>query len=105
MLQLKVGGRREISSIELSRLQARQGRDAKEKVAERAQTPHHPRAVLRGGVTQQHTATAAASATLSCTALPPLLSHNQQAPIQSVQAPNANSSSLYHMFRVEVMIF
>jgi succinylarginine dihydrolase len=63
MLQLQVDGRRETSSIELSRLQARQGREAKEEVAERAQSyngkgllyqPHHSRTILYGGATQQH---------------------------------------------------
>jgi hypothetical protein len=87
MLQLQDGGRRGTSSLQLSRLQARQGRGAKEKVAESAQDynrkgvlfkPHHPRTILRGGATQQHTATAAISAALSCTGLlPHRLRHNQ----------------------------
>jgi hypothetical protein len=37
MLQLQVGGRRGTSSLQLSRLQPRQGRDAEEKVAGSAQ--------------------------------------------------------------------
>jgi hypothetical protein len=62
MLQLQVDGRRGTSSLQLSRLQAGQGKDAKEKVAESAQDyigkgvlfqPHHPRTTLRGGATQQ----------------------------------------------------
>jgi hypothetical protein len=96
MLQLQVGERRGTASLQLSRLQARRGRDAKEEVAERTQDynwkgvhfqPHHPRTTLRGGATQQHTATAATSSALSCTvclvtvgemnALHPLR-HNQQ---------------------------
>jgi hypothetical protein len=81
MLQLQVGGRRGASPLQLSRLQARQGRDAKEIVAESGQyynrkdvlfQPHHPRTNLRGGATQQHTATAAVSAALSRTGLHPL---------------------------------
>jgi hypothetical protein len=82
MLQVQVGVRRWTSSLQLSRLQVRQGRDAKEKVAESAQVyngrdvlfqPHHPRSILRGGATQQHSATAAASATLIGTGLHPSL--------------------------------
>jgi hypothetical protein len=61
MLQLQVGGQRENSSLQLSRLQARQGRDAKGKVAESAQDynwmgilqPHRPWTNLRGSATQQ----------------------------------------------------
>jgi hypothetical protein len=62
MLQLLVGGRSGASSLQLSRLRARQGREAKEKVTESAKDyngkevlfqPHHPRTVLRGGATQQ----------------------------------------------------
>jgi hypothetical protein len=37
MLQLQVGGRRGTSSLHLSRLQERQGRDAKEKAADSVQ--------------------------------------------------------------------
>jgi hypothetical protein len=79
MLQLQVGGQRGTSSLQLSRLQARQGRDSKEKIAESAQDyngkcvlfqPHHPRTIPRGGAVQQHTITEAASAALSCTGLP-----------------------------------
>jgi hypothetical protein len=87
------------------------GRDAKEKVSESAQDcngksvrfqPHQPRVMLRGSVTQRHTATA-----LSCTDVHPLpLRHNQQqVPSQSVQAPNANSSFLNDMFTVAATIF
>jgi hypothetical protein len=73
MLSLQVGGRRGTSSLQLSRVQARQGRDAKEKVAESAQD-YNGKDVLfqlhrRGGTTQQHTSTAAASAPLGCTGL------------------------------------
>jgi hypothetical protein len=62
MLQLQVGGRRETSSLQLLKLQAHQGRDVKEEVAESAQDynrkgilfhPHHPRTILHGGATQQ----------------------------------------------------
>jgi hypothetical protein len=65
----------------MNRLQARQGQDAKEKVAESAQDyngkgvlfqPYHPKTVLPSGPTQQHTATAAVSAALSCTGLHPV---------------------------------
>jgi hypothetical protein len=92
------------------------------KVAESAQDfsgkgvlfqPHHSRALLLGGATQQHTATAATSAALSCTnppchswrnEYPSPLRHNQ-VPSQSVQTPNANSSPLYDMFTVVTTIF
>jgi hypothetical protein len=63
------------SSLQLPRLQARQGKDAKEEVADSAQDyngkdvlfqPHHLTTILRGIATQQHTA-AAASDAFSCT--------------------------------------
>jgi hypothetical protein len=63
--------------------------------------------------TQQHIGTAA-SATLSCAGLPRHSGRNdptsleaqlQQVPSQSVQAPNANVSSVNDMFRVVAMIF
>jgi hypothetical protein len=69
MLQVSVGGRRGTSSLQLSRLQIRHGRDTKEEIAERTQgyngkgvlfQPHHPRTILRCAM-HQHTATAAAS--------------------------------------------
>jgi hypothetical protein len=69
ILQLQVGGRRGTSSLQLSRLLARRGRDAKEKVTESAQDyigkgvlfqPHRPR-TARAGAAQQHTATIGAS--------------------------------------------
>jgi hypothetical protein len=62
MLKLQVGGWRGTPSLQLSRLQARQDTDAKEKVAETAQDyngkgvlfqPYHPRIILRGGTEQQ----------------------------------------------------
>jgi hypothetical protein len=61
MLQLKVGERRGTASLQLSRLQSRQGRDAKEKVAESAQNyngksvlfqPHRRWTILRGRAMQ-----------------------------------------------------
>jgi hypothetical protein len=63
MLQLQIGGWRGTSSLQVSSLQSLQGRDAKEKVTESTQDynrkgilfqPHHPRAILHGGATQQH---------------------------------------------------
>jgi hypothetical protein len=78
ILQLQIGGQRGTSYLQLSRLQARQGRDAKEKVSESARDyngkgvlfqPHHPRTILHGGAMQQYTATAAASAAFICTGL------------------------------------
>jgi hypothetical protein len=61
MLQLQVGGRRGTSSLQLSRLQARQGRNAKKNVAEIVQdyNPHLSRTILRCGANQQQAATAA----------------------------------------------
>jgi hypothetical protein len=99
--------------------QARHGRDAKEKPAESAQDysgkgvlfqPHHPRVIFRGGATQQHTATAAAaSAALSCTGLSRNSGRNECFPSlelsQSVQAPNANSSSLNGTFTAVATAF
>jgi hypothetical protein len=79
-------------------------RDAKEKAAESAQgyngkcvlfQPHHPRTALHCGATQQHTAAAA------CT---PCLEAQPAVPSESVQAPNANSSSLSGMFTVVATI-
>jgi hypothetical protein len=79
MLQAQVGGGRGTSSLQLPRLQPRQGQDPKEKVAENAQGcigkgvyfhPHHPWTVLCGGTAQQHTATAAALSIPTCTGLP-----------------------------------
>jgi hypothetical protein len=110
----QVGGRRGTSSLQLSRLRARQGQDAKEKAAESAQgyngkgalfQPHLPRTILRGGATKQHTATTAASTALSCTGLLHSLEAQATTSIKSIQAPNANSSSLKEMSAVVVMIF
>jgi hypothetical protein len=62
MLQLQVGGRRGTSTLQLSRLQPRQGKDAKDKVAGNAKKyivkgvlfqPHYPRTVLGGAAQQQ----------------------------------------------------
>jgi hypothetical protein len=60
--------------------------------------PHCPRAILRGGVTQQHTATAVASAAVSCTGRPPSL-EAQPASTKAV------SSSLSDMSTVVSTIF
>jgi hypothetical protein len=107
MLQLQDGGWIGISSLRPSRMQARQGQYAKEEAAEGAQDhngkgvlfqSHHPRPLLRGGATQQHTARAVAPATLSCkrpvpplwgkiSALPPLKHNQQQAPSQVSSGP------------------
>jgi hypothetical protein len=86
-----------------------------QKASKTTTTPHHSKTTLHGGAMQKHTATAAASAALSWTDLPrysrrneypPLLRHTQQqVPIQSVRAPNANSSSLNDKFKVLTMIF
>jgi hypothetical protein len=120
MPQLQVGGWRGTSSPQLLRLQACQGNNAKEKLAESTQDYngkgvllqlHHPRTILRGGAMYQHTATAAASATLHPATLgemsaPHPKRHNQQqTPSQSVQAPNKNSSSVSDIFKVVAMIF
>jgi hypothetical protein len=90
MLQLQVGGQRGTSSPQESRLQAHRGRDMKKKVAESAQNynrkgvlfqPHHSRTIFRCDATQQHTATAAASVTLSCTGLPQHSGRNECLPL------------------------
>jgi hypothetical protein len=89
MLQLQVGGRRGTSSLQLSMLQACQGRDAKEKFAESTQDysgkgvffqPHHPRTILHGSATQQHTATVAASVAFSWRGLRRHSGRNECAP-------------------------
>jgi hypothetical protein len=121
-MPLKVGERRGTSFLQISRLQARQERDAAEKVAESAKDfnwkgiifqPHHPRTTLSLGATKQNIATTAASAALSCTGLPlprgrnvcPASLEPQPAkPSQSVQAPNANSSC-QNMFTAVATIF
>jgi hypothetical protein len=105
----------EPQSLQLSRLKARQGRDAKEKVVERAQDyngkgvlfqPHHPKTVLRGGAMQQHKARAVVSAALICTGLLRRSGlESQPTSTKSVQASNANSSSLNAMFKLVAMIF
>jgi hypothetical protein len=122
MLQLQVGGRRGTSSIQLSRLQPRPGRDAKEKVAESAQDyigkgdsfqPRHSWTVLSGDAVQQYISAAAASSVPGCTGLPhhsgrnecPTSLEAQPPPSQSVQAPNVNSSSVNDMFKVVATVF
>jgi hypothetical protein len=110
MLQLQVGGRRETSSLQISRLQARQGREAKQRVEKNVQdcsgNGSLPVASAQGDATQQHTATAAA---LSCTGLPSHSRRNKcpfpwdttnKCEFQSAQAPDANRSSLNAMFTV-----
>jgi hypothetical protein len=124
MLQPQVWRPGGTPSLQLSRLQAHQGRDAKEKVAVSAEVykvkdvlfqPRHPRTILRGGATQQHTATAVASSTLDCTGLPRHSGRNdcpaflEAQPTtrlsRSVQDPKANSSSLNDIFKVVATIF
>jgi hypothetical protein len=91
MLQLQDAGRRGTSFLQMSRLQAREGSDAKEKCV--LFQPQDPRTILRGN-----------SCNLS-TGLPPPLRHNQQVPNQSVQAPTTNSSSLNEMFTVVETVY
>jgi hypothetical protein len=119
MLQLEVGEWKETSSLQLSKLQVCQGRYAKKKVTESAQDyngkgplfqPHHPRTFLHGGAAQQQpqlpSFSQAGPATLGkiIAPPPPPSKHNQQIPSQSLQAPNANSSSLNDMFKVVATI-
>jgi hypothetical protein len=74
--------------MEIERLQARQGRDAKTKVAENAQREGRslPVTPLQDCPTQQYKATAAASAALSP------LRHNRQVPSQFVSERHVDSS-------------
>jgi hypothetical protein len=73
--------------------------------------PHDPRTVHRGGAAQQQqqphppTVAQACAETVGEMSAPPLLRHNQQVPSQSVQAPNANSSSLNDIFKVVATVF
>jgi hypothetical protein len=112
MLQLQAGGRRGTSPLQLSSLQARQETGAKEKVADSAQNyngkdvlfqSNHLWTVLHGGTTQEQPRpppVAQACPTTVGEIVPPPLRHNQQVPSQSVQAPDANSSSLNDVFTV-----
>jgi hypothetical protein len=109
MLQLQVDGRRGTSSLQLSRMQATQGREAEGKVTESAKTttgrcslPATPAQVYPSR--RSCTATAAASAALSCTGLPRFL-QAQPTITKSVQAPNANRFFLNDMFTVVATIF
>jgi hypothetical protein len=98
----------------------RQGRDAKENVAESAQDyikkgvlfqPHHPWTVLRGGAAQQHTATASASSVPGCIGLHCHSGRNECLEAQSTSTksvshtPNANSLSLNDMLKVVATVF
>jgi hypothetical protein len=95
-----VGGRSGASSLQLSRLQAHQGRKAKEKVAESTQVdtgkevlfqPHQPRTILHGSAMQKHTAMTA-SASLSCMGLPHHSGSNQYPSIEA--RPTASTKSV-----------
>jgi hypothetical protein len=96
MLQLQNGGRRGASF-----LVPRQGRDAKEEVAESAQVyignnflfqPHYPWTVLHGGAAQHQTATAAASYVSVCTGLPRHSERNERPASLEVQPTTSTKS-------------
>jgi hypothetical protein len=96
----------------------------KEKVTEGAQDcngdgvlfqPYLPRTILLGGLVQQHTATAAASATLTCIGLPQhsgsgsnecsaFLEAQLTTSLKSVLSSYIKYSSLNNMFIVVVMV-
>jgi hypothetical protein len=67
--------------------------------------PHRPWTLLRGGVTQQHTATAAASAALGCTGLPSQSGRNECLPPLRHSQQQAASNSPLNMFEVVAKIF
>jgi hypothetical protein len=95
MLQLQVGGWRGTSSLQLSRLRARQGRQAKEKVGESAShpTPGLSFAAMLRSNTQQQQQPQPPSVAQACA--PSLEAQAMRTKSMSwVQAPNANSSSL-----------
>jgi cytoskeletal protein RodZ len=123
MLPQQVVGRRGTSSHQLSRLQARQDEMQKRKPLRAPKTTmgsvvcsSHTNlglvfmVALCSNIQQQQqpqlpSVTQACPATMKeKSALPPLR-HNQQVPSQSVQAPNANSSSVNDLFTVVGMIF
>jgi hypothetical protein len=106
MLQLQTGGRRGTSPLQLSRLQARQGIEAKEKVAEGAKDyngkgvlfqPHHVKTILRRGATQQQPQPQQPPSVH--TPVP-----QQWEKLVPNQTSNANSSSLNDMFTVVATI-
>jgi hypothetical protein len=113
-LQLQVGEWKGTSSLQLSRLRACQGRDANEKVSDstpRLQRavlfqPHHPK-IIRGGATQQPQPPSVAQAcpVIVEERIAPPFFETQPTTRQSVQAPNANSSSLNDMYAAIATIF
>jgi hypothetical protein len=122
MLQLQVLRRRGTSSLKLSRLQSRQGRDAKERVVERNQgynrkgvlsQPQHYW-TLRGGPAHQQQQQQQQPHPPGCrglprhsgrTVCPSSLKHNQRVPSQSVQVLNAKRSPLNDMLKVFATVF
>jgi hypothetical protein len=120
MLQLPVGGGRQTTSRQLSRLQTCQRKTAKKEGTKKIQTyhaegvllkPHHTRCLLRGGPPRQRRTTAAKPGNPSSGEFS---THTgikyipapafQQETGQSVQAPNTYNQPLDNMLKVVTVV-
>jgi hypothetical protein len=115
-LQLQADRRRETPSVQLSRIQLREGRDRQNKSAKNTighnETGvlfqlHYARSVLRGGFEKLCGAALASSSTLGSCGRSSHIGkteyhgfYRQQGPALSVLDPNVNSVPLDNMFRV-----
>lgn len=108
LLQLQFGGQRGTWSLQISRLQARQGREsqrAPKATTERAFSSSQTISgslwtALRGSAMQQHTATATTSSAPGCTGLPHYSGGNKcPASLQAQPTASTNKISQFRRFR------